>query len=80
MAGTTGMTQLSPSNTTMTMTNNGQMNGACSTLFLTGFPEHDFKNMSFAVYVQQATNTHRVYRAMFMSMPLFSRSSPGKTL
>ena len=27
----------------------GQLNGGCSTLYLTGFPEHDFKNMSFAL-------------------------------
>lgn len=26
-------------------------NGGCSTVFLTGIPEHDFKNMSFALYV-----------------------------
>ena len=46
MQGTTGMTQLSQSNHAVA---NGQLNGGCSTLFLTGFPEHDFKNMSFAL-------------------------------
>jgi hypothetical protein len=40
-----GMTQLQQSN----VGGNGQLNGGCSTLFLTGFPEHDFKNMSFAL-------------------------------
>jgi len=43
MPGTNGMTQIQQST-------NGQMNGGgCSTLFLTGIPEHDFKNMSFAL-------------------------------
>ncbi|CAM4751390.1 unnamed protein product [Rotaria magnacalcarata] len=47
MQGTQGMTQLQQSN--VAVATNGQMNGGCSTLFLTGFPEHDFKNMSFAL-------------------------------
>jgi hypothetical protein len=47
MQGTNGMTQLQQSNSGVTV--NGHMNGGCSTLFLTGFPEHDFKNMSFAL-------------------------------
>lgn len=46
--GTTGMTQLSQSNVAVAAAN-GQLNGGCSTVFLTGFPEHDFKNMSFAL-------------------------------
>lgn len=49
MAGPNGLAGLAQTNGTVTMTNNGQLNGACSTLFLTGFPEHDFKNVSFAV-------------------------------
>ncbi|CAF1524425.1 unnamed protein product [Adineta steineri] len=48
MQGTQGMTQMQQSNQTVTVTN-GQLNGGCSTLFLTGIPEHDFKNMSFAL-------------------------------
>ncbi len=48
MAGTAGMNQIQQSNPTVTVTN-GQLNGGCSTLFLTGIPEHDFKNMSFAL-------------------------------
>jgi hypothetical protein len=36
------MGQIQQSNPTVT-------NGGCSTLFLTGIPEHDFKNMSFAL-------------------------------
>jgi len=42
------MTQLQQSNQAVAVAN-GQLNGGCSTLFLTGFPEHDFKNMSFAL-------------------------------
>ena len=42
------MTQISQSNPTVAMTN-GQLNGGCSALFLTGIPEHDFKNLSFAL-------------------------------
>ncbi|CAF0718410.1 unnamed protein product [Adineta steineri] len=50
MQATAGMTQLQQSNQSVTLaTANGQLNGGCSTLFLTGFPEHDFKNMSFAL-------------------------------
>lgn len=49
MQGNGGMAQLSQQNAAVAMAANGQMNGGCSTLFLTGFPEHDFKNMSFAV-------------------------------
>jgi hypothetical protein len=41
-------TAMSQSNQTVTVTN-GQLNGGCSTVFLTGIPEHDFKNMSFAL-------------------------------
>ncbi|CAF1633445.1 unnamed protein product [Rotaria sordida] len=49
MQATTGMTQLQQSNQAVAVAAaNGQLNGGCSTLFLTGFPEHDFKNMSFA--------------------------------
>jgi len=49
MQGTTGMTHMQQSNPGVTVTN-GQLNGGCSTLFLTGFPsEQDFKNMSFAL-------------------------------
>jgi hypothetical protein len=49
MQATTGMTQLQQSNQAVAVAN-GQLNGGCSTLFLTGFPEHhDFKNMSFAL-------------------------------
>jgi hypothetical protein len=48
MQGTAGMTQLQQSNQAVAVAN-GQLNGGCSTLFLTGFPEHDFKNMSFAL-------------------------------
>ncbi|CAF2556822.1 unnamed protein product [Rotaria sp. Silwood2] len=49
MQGTSGMTQLQQSNQAVAVAAaNGQLNGGCSTLFLTGFPEHDFKNMSFA--------------------------------
>jgi hypothetical protein len=49
MPGSNGMTQIQQSNQTVTVTN-GQLNGGgCSTLFLTGIPEHDFKNMSFAL-------------------------------
>jgi hypothetical protein len=48
MQATNGMTQLQQSNQAVAVAN-GQMNGGCSTLFLTGFPEHDFKNMSFAL-------------------------------
>ena len=44
LSGTAGMGQIQQSNPTVTMTN-----GGCSTLFLTGIPEHDFKNMSFAL-------------------------------
>ncbi|CAF3916931.1 unnamed protein product [Rotaria magnacalcarata] len=51
MQGTQGMTQLQQSN--VAVATNGQMNGGCSTLFLTGFPEHDFKNMSFAFNQQK---------------------------
>ncbi|CAF3581150.1 unnamed protein product [Adineta steineri] len=54
MQATAGMTQLQQSNQSVTLaTANGQLNGGCSTLFLTGFPEHDFKNMSFAFNQQQ---------------------------
>jgi hypothetical protein len=49
MQGNAGMNQLSQQNAAVAMATNGQLNGGCSTLFLTGFPEHDFKNMSFAV-------------------------------
>ncbi|CAF0876674.1 unnamed protein product [Adineta steineri] len=50
MQATAGMTQLQQSNQSINLaTANGQLNGGCSTLFLTGFPEHDFKNMSFAL-------------------------------
>lgn len=50
MQGPAGMTQLSQSNQAVAVAAaNGQLNGGCSTLFLTGFPEHDFKNMSFAL-------------------------------
>jgi hypothetical protein len=48
MAGAAGINQLSQSNSAVAVTN-GQLNGGCSTLFLTGIPEHDFKNMSFAL-------------------------------
>lgn len=48
MAGTASLGQLQQSNPAVTVTN-GQINGGCSTLFLTGIPEHDFKNMSFAL-------------------------------
>ncbi|CAF2975959.1 unnamed protein product [Rotaria sp. Silwood2] len=48
MQGTTGMTQIQQSNQAVAVAN-GQLNGGCSTLFLTGIPEHDFKNMSFAL-------------------------------
>ncbi|CAF1114933.1 unnamed protein product [Adineta ricciae] len=48
LTGTTGMSQIQQSNPGVTVTN-GQLNGGCSTLFLTGIPEHDFKNMSFAL-------------------------------
>lgn len=48
MQTTTGMTQLQQSNVAVAAAN-GQLNGGCSTLFLTGFPEHDFKNVSFAL-------------------------------
>ncbi|CAF1323631.1 unnamed protein product [Rotaria magnacalcarata] len=48
MHGTAAMTQLQQSNQAVAVAN-GQMNGGCSTLFLTGIPEHDFKNMSFAL-------------------------------
>ncbi|CAF1167986.1 unnamed protein product [Rotaria sordida] len=48
MSGTTGMTQMQQSNSAVAI-GNGQLNGGCSTLFLTGIPEHDFKNMSFAL-------------------------------
>jgi len=48
MQATTSMQQLQQSNNAVAVAN-GQLNGGCSTLFLTGFPEHDFKNMSFAL-------------------------------
>lgn len=44
MPGTNGMTQIQQTNQTVSITN-----GQCSTLFVTGIPEHDFKNMSFAL-------------------------------
>lgn len=46
MSTTASLGQIQQSNPTVTMTN-----GGCSTVFLTGIPEHDFKNMSFALYV-----------------------------
>lgn len=45
---TAGLTQLQQANPTVTVAN-GQINGGCSALYLTGIPEHDFKNMSFAL-------------------------------
>jgi hypothetical protein len=42
---TANIGQIQQSNPSIT----GQLNGGCSTLFFTGIPEHDFKNMSFAL-------------------------------